>query len=261
MLQFKKWKNYKEILEKYPLIVYPRKDSYLNPYFVKNLGGNISIIDSPLYDVSSTLIRKLVAEKKCLNNLISPEIEKEIRELYKFKLLLHTCCAPCSSAIIESLIEDNIRPTIYFYNPNIAPRKEYEIRKNECIRFALSLDIEFIDGDYEHKEWLNYVAGHEKDRERGERCQLCFDMRMKQTAQLASEKGYTHIATTLASSRWKDLNQINTAGTRAVQIYKDIRFLAKNWRQGGLALRRKELIKQYNFYNQTYCGCEFSRQN
>lgn len=174
------------------------------------------------------------------------------------RVLLHTCCAPCSSAIIECLMQHNIRPTIYYCNPNIYPLEEYNIRKNECSRYARSLGLDIIDADYDHEEWRCTVKGLENEPERRGRCLQCFKMRLRDTARYAHENGFTVITTTLASSRWKSLEQINQAGHYAVEPYPDVIWWEQNWRKGGLSERRIAIIKEYNFYNQRYCGCEFS---
>jgi predicted adenine nucleotide alpha hydrolase (AANH) superfamily ATPase len=175
-------------------------------------------------------------------------------------LLLHTCCAPCSAAIIEWLSANAIRPVLFFFNPNIYPREEYELRKNELKHYAKSLNIDFIDGDYDHEQWLNTVKGLENQPERGRRCLECFKMRLLATAQLAHEKGFAQTATTLASSRWKNLEQIAEAGQWAVSQFPGVEFWDKNWRKDGLSERRRILLKENRFYNQQYCGCEFSRR-
>ena len=176
----------------------------------------------------------------------------------QMKLLLHTCCAPCSAAIIEYLLYKEIRPTLFYYNPNIYPSEEYEIRKNECSRYARQLDLEIIDGDYNHDLWLKRIKGLEKEPERGKRCVECFRMRLSATAWLANEKGFDTIATTLASSRWKSLEQISEAGKQAVTSFPNLTFWDKNWRKEGLSERRRILLKENGFYNQNYCGCEYS---
>jgi predicted adenine nucleotide alpha hydrolase (AANH) superfamily ATPase len=173
-------------------------------------------------------------------------------------LLLHTCCAPCSAAIIEYLLEQEIRPVLFFFNPNIYPWEEYELRKNELSKYAHLLSLEMIDGDYDHKLWLDAVKSMENEPERGLRCSQCFKMRLYATAQLASQKGFTQIATTLASSRWKNLEQIAEAGHWAASQFPTVEFLDKNWRKNGLSERRRILLKENEFYNQQYCGCEFS---
>ena len=99
------------------------------------------------------------------------------------KVLLHTCCAPCSSAIIECLLQNGIRPTIYYCNPNIYPLEEYLIRKDECTRYAQALGLDIIDADYDHEAWLEAVKGLENEPERGGRCLKCFKLRLLRTAQ------------------------------------------------------------------------------
>ena len=173
-------------------------------------------------------------------------------------VLLYTCCAPCSSAIIECLMKNGVTPVIYYSNPNIYPLEEYLIRKNECTRYADSLGLTIIDDDYCHDEWLAHVKGLENEPERGRRCRRCFEMRLRRTARYAHENGISVVTTTLASSRWKSLEQINAAGQWAVEPYDDVAWWEQNWRKGGLTERRLEIIKQYGFYNQRYCGCEFS---
>ena len=210
------------------------------------------------------------------------------------RVLLHACCAPCSSAIVEWLLAHDITPVIYYYNPNIYPREEYEIRKNESKRHAESLGILWIDDDrfrnnrlslseirtgasrpcgYEemHTSWRQAVCGLENEPERGKRCEVCFYHRLLATARKAQELGIPYFATTLASSRWKNLEQINRAGLAAQEAVMGYRlqvtgneaplFWAQNWRKEGLQERRNELLKAYNFYNQQYCGCEFSVRN
>ena len=174
-------------------------------------------------------------------------------------ILLHTCCAPCSSAIIEALIRNGITPVIYYCNPNIYPREEYEIRKSECTRYAESLGLEIVDADYDHENWLEAVRGLENEPERGGRCLKCFKLRLLRTAEYARQRGIKVITTTLASSRWKSLDQINEAGLRACsQMNDEVIWWDRNWRKGGLQERRLQIIKEYGFYNQLYCGCEFS---
>ena len=176
------------------------------------------------------------------------------------KVLLHTCCAPCSSAIIECLLNNGIRPTIYYCNPNIYPLEEYLIRKDECTRYAQALGLDIIDADYDHEVWLEAVKGHEDEPERCGRCLKCFKLRLLRTAQYASENDFKVITTTLASSRWKSLDQINEAGQWACAQIPEVVWWDRNWRKGGLQERRLQIIKEYDFYNQQYCGCEFSNK-
>lgn len=174
------------------------------------------------------------------------------------RVLLHTCCAPCSSAIIECLMRSGITPTIYYCNPNIYPEEEYLIRKNECSRYAESLGLDIVDADYDHAEWLEAVRGLEGEPERGGRCLQCFRLRLDRAAEYAEEHGFRVLTTTLASSRWKSLDQINEAGRWAVSRHPAVLWWDRNWRKGGLQERRGQIIREYGFYNQQYCGCEFS---
>ena len=211
------------------------------------------------------------------------------------KVLLHTCCAPCSSAIIEAMMKNGITPVIYYCNPNIYPVEEYEIRKNECKRYAEALGLEIVDADYDHDNWLLQMKGLEDEPERGGRCLKCFKFRLLRTAEYARDHGIKVITTTLASSRWKSLDQINEAGFWACNAVTN-RYLSTetpvsmdnshvsclfstetpvsmdktddrviwwpyNWRKNGLQERRLQIIKEYDFYNQQYCGCEFSMRN
>jgi len=174
------------------------------------------------------------------------------------EILLHTCCAPCSSAIVECLVENGVRPTLFYYNPNIFPDEEYQRRKAESMRHAQVLGLDFVDADYNHSKWLDAVRGLEHEPERGERCLVCFKERLSVAASYAHAHGFRVFATTLATSRWKSLEQISEAGEYAASFFSDVRFWSENWRKGGLSERRNELVRVYGFYNQNYCGCEFS---
>ena len=176
------------------------------------------------------------------------------------RVLLHSCCAPCSSAIIECMLANGLRPTVFYFNPNIYPREEYEIRKQEAVRFVTAQGLDFVDADYDYDRWKARMVGLEGEPERGARCLQCFTLRLTETARYASEHGFTLFTTTLASSRWKSLEQINEAGRLAASRYPGTMFWEQNWRKGGLQDRRNQLLKEYGFYNQQYCGCEFSRR-
>lgn len=182
--------------------------------------------------------------------IIVPHDEREV--------LLHTCCAPCSSAIVEWMVGHGVRPTLFYCNPNIYPRHEYDIRKDECTRYATSLGLDIVDDDYDHQSWLTCAAGLEDEPERGARCLACFKWRLRRTAEYAHAHGFRVITTTLASSRWKSLEQVDEAGLWATEPYNDVEWWGQNWRKGGLSDRRAAIIRDYGFYNQQYCGCEFS---
>lgn len=173
-------------------------------------------------------------------------------------VLLHSCCAPCSSAILEWLLARRYRPTVFFYNPNIFPREEYDVRRSECIRYCEALGVPFIDGDYEHERWREAVRGLENEPERGARCLVCFKMRMRAAALAAKSLGIECFTTTLAGSRWKRLEQIREAAEEAALLAGGVRYWDMNWKKGGLQNRRSEIIREQHFYNQLWCGCEFS---
>ena len=185
------------------------------------------------------------------------------------RVLLHSCCAPCSAAILEWMLNNDVRPVIFYCNPNIYPEEEYLIRKNEITRYAGELGIEIIDGDYDHEEWLRYVsqgvASCGKDAasqpERGLRCLECFRLRLLRSALKCRELGLEVFPPTLASSRWKSLPQITEAGQWAASQVEGVTFDARNWRKGGLQERRNLLLKENGFYNQLSCGCEFSHSS
>ncbi|MBO4758199.1 MAG: epoxyqueuosine reductase QueH [Bacteroidales bacterium] len=175
------------------------------------------------------------------------------------RVLLHTCCAPCSSAIIEIMLQQGITPTVFYSNSNIFPLEEYLHRKDECTRYAQSLGLEIVDDDYGHEDWRSCAAqGLENEPERGARCLACFKYRLLRAARYASAHGYTVLTTTLASSRWKDLAQVDEAGRWACSQVENVTWWGQNWRKGGLQDRRNQLIRELNFYNQQYCGCEYS---
>lgn len=153
---------------------------------------------------------------------------------------------------------NDVRPTLFYCNPNIWPEEEYRIRKNELTRYAEKLGLRVIDEDYDHEAWLCAIKGLEQEPERGSRCLECFRMRLLRTAQKCKELGIEEFTTTLASSRWKRQDQIDIAGHWAAEQVGDVHFDDRNWRKGGLQERRNQLLRENGFYNQLYCGCEFS---
>ena len=174
------------------------------------------------------------------------------------RVLLHTCCAPCSSAIVECLLRNGITPVIFYSNDNIFPREEFDKRQSECLRYARSLGLEVVEDAYDHQRWLPLAAGLEAAPERGARCLECFRYRLLRAARYAAANGFAVLTTTLASSRWKDLRQVNEAGLWACAQVEGVQWWDRNWRKEGLQERRSEIIREMNFYNQPYCGCEFS---
>lgn len=174
------------------------------------------------------------------------------------KVLLHSCCAPCSGEVMEAMQASGIDFTIFFYNPNIHPLKEYELRKQENIRFAEKFGIPFVDADYDRDNWFDRAKGMEDEPERGARCTMCFDMRFERTALYAHEHGFPVITSSLGISRWKNMAQINDCGVRAASHYPDMLYWENNWRKGGGSARMVEISKRENFYQQEYCGCVYS---
>jgi len=157
-----------------------------------------------------------------------------------------------------ALYASEIEFVVFFYNPNIHPQTEYEQRKEENIRYAKQMGVPFIDADYDVDNWFQRVAGLEEEPERGKRCTVCFDMRFERTALYAYEQGFRVFASTLGISRWKDMDQINTAGVRAAGRYPEMTYWTFNWRKQGGSQRMIEISKQENFYQQEYCGCVYS---
>lgn len=174
------------------------------------------------------------------------------------RVLLHSCCAPCSGEIIDAIHETGTAFTVYYYNPNIYPRDEYEKRKAENKRFAEKLGVPFVDVDYDNDCWLARVKGLENEPERGARCTICFSMRLERAALYAHENGFDTLATSLGISRWKNLNQVNACGLKAAEPYAGLRFWDYNWRQNGGADRRFVIARREGFYQQDYCGCMYS---
>jgi predicted adenine nucleotide alpha hydrolase (AANH) superfamily ATPase len=173
-------------------------------------------------------------------------------------VLLHSCCAPCSGEVMEAIAASGMRLTIYFYNPNIHPREEYELRKADNVRFAQKMNIPFIDADYDSDNWFARVKGMEWEPEKGKRCTACFDMRFERTALYAHENGFSLFTSCLGISRWKNMEQINDCGHRAARRYDGLSYWDFNWRKGSGANRMIEISKREEFYQQEYCGCIYS---
>ena len=196
-----------------------------------------------------------MSEHLKLNNYERPKLDLPGEDN---SLLLHSCCAPCAGEVMEAVAASDIKTTVYFYNPNIHPLAEYEIRKDENKRFCDKLGFEFIDADYDKDNWFERIKGLEDEPERGKRCTECFDMRFERSALYAHENDFNVYATTLGISRWKDMDQINTSGDKAAARYDELTYWDFNWRKQGGSSRMIEISKQENFYQQEYCGCVYS---
>ncbi len=169
------------------------------------------------------------------------------------RVLLHSCCAPCTGEIMAALLASGIDYTIFFYNPNIHPRQEYETRKEENKRFAKKFQVPFVDADYDNDRWFERTKGLEYEPERGRRCTVCFDMRLERTALYARENGFKVLTSSLGISRWKNFQQVNECGMRAAS--PDLIYWDHNWRKKGGSQRTIEIAKREHFYQQEYCGC------
>ena len=174
------------------------------------------------------------------------------------RVLLHSCCAPCAGEVMEAMAASGIELTVFFYNPNIHPRREYELRKDENVRFARKLGVPFVDADYDTDNWFARTRGMEWEPERGKRCTSCFDMRFERTALYAHENGFPVFTSSLGISRWKNMEQINDCGIRAAGHYPGLAYWTYNWRKQGGANRMIEISKREAFYQQEYCGCVYS---
>jgi hypothetical protein len=159
---------------------------------------------------------------------------------------------------MEAMAASGVDYTIFFYNPNIHPRAEYELRKRENIRFAEASGVPFVDADYDLDRWFERAKGMELEPERGARCTMCFDMRFERTALYAHEHGFPVITSCLGISRWKDMDQVNASGERAAARYPGVTYWTHNWRRKGGSERMVEISKRERFYQQEYCGCVYS---
>ena len=178
-------------------------------------------------------------------------------------LFLHSCCAPCSSYVLEYLSE-YFKITVFYYNPNIYPRDEYEERLGEIRRLVREMPsgypVEFVAGDYRPEEFFQMAKGHEEDEEGGERCTLCFRMRLYEAAKLAKEGGFDWFTTTLTISPMKDAARLNRIGEEAGEKY-GVRFLNSDFKKKNGYRRSVELSQEYHLYRQNYCGCVYSRRD
>ena len=173
------------------------------------------------------------------------------------KLLLHSCCGPCSTQVIDVLRKD-YDITIYYYNPNIDCVEEYEHRLSEQKRFCKEVGISVIEDGYNPEEFLSRVVGLEKEREGGARCSVCFKIRLEKTAKKAKELGVDFFGTTLTVSPHKNAEIINAIG-KAVEEKEEIAFLEGNYKKQDGYKKSIEFSKQYNLYRQNYCGCKFAK--
>ena len=196
--------------------------------------------------------------KENYNNLFKNEVANFDK---KHSILLHSCCAPCSSHVI-SVLKDYFDITIFYYNPNISPIQEYEKRKQEQISFIKQLDcgIKIMDCDYDNDVYEECIKGLENEKEGGARCLKCFRLRLEKTAKLASINNFDYFCTTLTVSPYKNSQVINNIGKELMNIY-NVKWLYSDFKKEEGYKHSIALSKQYNLYRQDYCGCIYSIRN
>ena len=191
------------------------------------------------------------------NSQMEEIISKLDKSGVKKSLLLHSCCAPCSSSCIERL-KDYFNLTIYFYNPNMDSEEEYLLRLKEQVRLCELLNIDYLLEDYNNSDFISVAKGYESYFEGGARCERCFNLRLNKTAKKAKEKGFDYFATTLTVSPLKNAQKINQIGLE-IEKMVGVNFLPTDFKKKGGYSRSIELSKEYNLYRQNYCGCVYSK--
>ena len=180
------------------------------------------------------------------------------------RLLLHSCCGPCSSAVLEKLCP-YFDVTVFYYDPNIHPRKEYDRRAAEQKRLLEEMRpsgkrVGLIVGEWDAEEWFRLTRGLEAEKEGGKRCEVCFEMRLRKTAEAAAKGGFDLFASTLTVSPHKDPDKVNLAGFRA-QEAAGVRYLPSDFKKRDGYLRSLRLSDEYGLYRQDYCGCVYSMRH
>lgn len=189
---------------------------------------------------------------------------EEISKLNSTKrILLHSCCAPCSSYVI-TFLSNYFDITILYYNPNIAPIEEYKKRKQEQIRLINTLNtkhkLDFLDCDYDNDIYNKRIIGYENCKEGGSRCHICFNLRLEKTAKLAKEYNYDYFCSTLTVSPHKNAKIINEIGNNISKEY-NIKWLYSDFKKNEGFKQSIELSKKYELYRQDYCGCIYSKRS
>ena len=179
------------------------------------------------------------------------------------RLLIHSCCAPCSSYVLEYL-SDFFDITVLYYNPNISPVSEYEHRKAEQIRLInekkWKIPVKFMDCDYDSDAFDKIVKGLEEEPEGGRRCEKCFTLRLEKTAELAKENNFDYFVTTLSVSPLKDAQLLNEIGQALSKKY-DIKYLPSDFKKREGYKRTIELSREFDLYRQNFCGCIYSKKS
>ena len=185
-------------------------------------------------------------------------MQEELKGARDKRLLLHSCCAPCSSHCLSEL-SPQIGVTVLYYNPNLDCAEEYEKRKREQIRFLRETGLaDFLDCGYAPEDFLSAVCGLEEEKEGGARCAVCFRLRLERTAREAKARGFDYFATTLTVSPLKNAKLINTIGF-AVAEEAGVKYLPSDFKKRGGFLHSVQLSEEYGLYRQDYCGCAFSK--
>ncbi|MBR2833994.1 MAG: epoxyqueuosine reductase QueH [Bacilli bacterium] len=191
-------------------------------------------------------------------NQIMENIISNLKE--KPKLLLHACCGVCSSSVLEKLI-NHFDITVLYYNPNIYPKEEYDLRYENLKKIISKIDknIKLLEMGYNEEEFNNKIKGLEKEKEGGKRCTKCFYLRLEETAKIAQSKNYDFFTTTLSVSPYKNSEILNKIGSILEEKY-NIKYLYSDFKKKNGYKRSNELAKKYNLYRQNYCGCKYSKE-
>ena len=176
-------------------------------------------------------------------------------------ILLHTCCSPCACHPIKKLADQGYQVTLFYYNPNIHPTDEYQLRLNELKKYLNKLkNIKIIEGKYEPKKWFELIKGLEDEPEKGKRCDICYQMRLAETAKIARGKRFDYFGSTLSISPHKKAVKISELGNIIAKEY-GVKFFDKDWKKMEGFKQACLIAKQENFYRQDYCGCVYSKTN
>jgi predicted adenine nucleotide alpha hydrolase (AANH) superfamily ATPase len=190
-------------------------------------------------------------------------IEKLVAENSRPKLLIHSCCAPCSSYVLEYL-SNYFEITIFYYNPNIYPEEEYirrvEEQQNLIKAMPLHSEVYFKQGDYQPSVYYQIIRGLEEEPEGGKRCFACYELRLREAAELAKKNGYEYFTTTLSISPHKNAQKLNEIGEKLSEEY-GVKYLPSDFKKKNGYKRSIELSKEYDLYRQDYCGCIYSQQS
>lgn len=200
--------------------------------------------------------------EKNFDKWLDERIEEHVKKGEVPIILLHSCCAPCSSYVI-SYLSDYFKITIFYYNPNISPKEEYDKRKKEQIRLLQEIDTKYpvtiMDCDYDNDLYEEAIHGLEMEPERGKRCDVCFQLRLEETAKKASLEKFDYFGTTLTVSPYKNAVLINQIGKNLEEKY-GVSFLISDFKKKDGYKKSIELSKKYHLYRQDYCGCKYSKR-